>query len=299
MFFMPYRADLDLPRLPVVTILIALLCIATTYLQYAADRAAQQAIGAFCAEKPPRMLRLALDTIEEPHWRSCDYLAWRFLTAGNPADLLDEVASQVRMSTLPPEQSRAFALEELESYYHSFKVNVLERLTPRLWYPPESWSPWRMLTATFAHGSWQHVAGNVYFFFAFAAAVEAMLGAVAFLGAFGVLAVGTAVAYSMTSIAAGDLVPTVGLSGVVMGMMGFFFTTIPRTGIRCVLWLGVMFKRFTLPAWLLFAWYLGWDVYYVSQEGQQSNVNYVAHISGALIGCALAALFLLWRRWRV
>jgi len=147
-----------------------------------------------------------------------------------------------------------------------------------------------MVTATVSHGSWWHPIGNLYFFFAFAVAVELIVGWWRYLVTIAVIGIGTGVACSLSSLGADDPLPTVGRSGVVMGMMALFTYFLPTGGIRCLLWIVVLFKRLTIPAWILFVWYFGWDVYAV-QSGGKPGVNLIAHVSGGVIGLAMGALF--------
>jgi membrane associated rhomboid family serine protease len=168
--------------------------------------------------------------------------------------------------------------------------------TQQLWYEPASWNWKSMISAAFAHASWLHVLGNLFFFFAFAAAVEMIIGHFRFSLMIVGLALGTHIFYSLAMAGVDNAPPTVGLSGVVMGMMALFAFFLPTGRIRCFLWLIVFFKRFALPAWLLVSWYVGWDVYALLTEDGQSGINMVAHVSGAGIG--FAAGMLLFRKRR-
>jgi membrane associated rhomboid family serine protease len=78
--------------------------------------------------------------------------------------------------------------------------------------------------------------------------------------------------------------PTIGLSGVVMGVIGLFAYLAPTARIRCVLWLLVFWRVLRVPAWILALWYVGWDVYSLMHNDGSSHVNFVAHVSGAALG---------------
>ena len=118
--------------------------------------------------------------------------------------------------------------------FERYKERTPEYLTAKLWYQPETFNPVTMLSAALSHGSWSHLIGNLFFFFAFAATVEVILGMWRFVLFTVTLAVGTHIAYSLTSLGMEAPVPTVGLSGVVMGMMGMFAWFLPAHGIRCI-----------------------------------------------------------------
>jgi membrane associated rhomboid family serine protease len=124
----------------------------------------------------------------------------------------------------------------------------------------------------------------------FAATVEIIVGIVLYLGVFVILAIGTHVVYSLAMIMQVDPLPTLGLSGVIMGMVALFTFFIPTAHIRCFLWLFVFFRRLSIPAWILAAWYIGWDVYSQVSGAGNAGINLVAHLSGAAIGLTLGLL---------
>lgn len=166
-------------------------------------------------------------------------------------------------------------------------------------YEPDSFKLKNMITAAFAHGSWSHVIGNLFFFFAFAAAVELALGIVAYTLIFLALAIGTHLAYSYSLYGVADALPTLGLSGVVMGMIGLFAYLMPTVKIRCFWWFIVFVRIFRVPAWILAAWYIGWDIYDLKHAGNHSGINFIAHVSGAGIGFSLGLLFFRKRRSKI
>jgi len=205
--------------------------------------------------------------------------------------LRDRVIRGTRIAGYSAEQSTALMTRVILTEYKRFQGVTPEYLMEKLWYRPASYDVLRMVSAAFSHGSWTHLIGNLFFFFAFAAAVEIILGWWKYLLLILGLAIGTHLAYSLTSLGVAAPAPTVGLSGVVMGMMGMFAWFLPKHGIRCFFWFLVFFKRFAIPAWVLFAWYLGLDIYALTRA-DNSGVNLVAHVSGALIGYLSGALFL-------
>jgi membrane associated rhomboid family serine protease len=104
------------------------------------------------------------------------------------------------------------------------------------------------------------------------------------------LAVSTSLAYSYSVAGSADALPTLGLSGVVMGMIAFVATVLPTLGIRCFFWFLLFVRRFSIPSLFLAAWYVGWDIYELNSRDADQTVNYVAHVSGAATG-ALVGLF--------
>jgi membrane associated rhomboid family serine protease len=110
------------------------------------------------------------------------------------------------------------------------------------------------------------------------------------------VAVSTSLAYSYSVAGTADAVPTLGLSGVVMGMIGFVAVVMPTLGIRCFFWFLLFVRRFSLPSLLLAAWFVGWDIYELHTQDPDSNTNYIAHVSGAATGALIGLVFRFWRR---
>jgi membrane associated rhomboid family serine protease len=291
--FFPYRARISLHRTPVLTILVCLLCVVVFAAQSSNRRALIQAASEHCEREGGRKFVLALTQVAgtgEP--RACVAL---MLTLYQARDDKAELARLMRDGTA----ARRAADERLASYYEqalldsyrSFQLSAPPDLTARLWYPPDSWNPMRMLSAAVAHGSWSHVIGNLIFFFAFAATIEILLGPFLYLGVLIVLALGTHSVYSLAMLQNPQALPTDGLSGVVMGVIALLVFFIPRARISCFLWLVVFYRRFPVPAWLLASWFIGWDIYALSAIGGNTGVNLVAHVSGAAIGFILGVAF--------
>src|SRR6185295_3821689 len=115
-------------------------------------------------------------------------------------------------SRLGDQRLAAYYEQTLLDSFHSFRRSAPANLTARLAYPPDSWNPLRMLSASVAHASWSHVIGNLLFFFAFAATIEILLGPLLYLAVLAVLALGTHTVYSVALLHSAEALPTVGLS---------------------------------------------------------------------------------------
>jgi membrane associated rhomboid family serine protease len=76
-----------------------------------------------------------------------------------------------------------------------------------------------------------------------------------------------------------------------MGMIGLFIYLMPTARIRCLFIFIIYFRVFLLPAWLLAAWYVGWDMYALFVSQANTNINLVAHVSGAIGGYMIGLFF--------
>ncbi len=76
--------------------------------------------------------------------------------------------------------------------------------------------PWRLVTALFLHGSWQHVAGNMFCLYAWGSVTESTLGTIRFVLAY--FAVGI-LANAASAFIHPNIV-SVGASGAIAGILG-------------------------------------------------------------------------------
>lgn len=291
--FFPYRARIELHRIPILTILVSVLCIGVFVAQSNNARAFRESAVTHCEHETTRAFLQALRRIagsDDP--QTCTAL---MLALSNSSDdraalgrIIEGLGSGARLGD---RQLSTYYEDALLDSYRSFRRGAPNNLTARLAYPPESWNPLRMLSAAVAHASWSHIIGNLIFFFAFAATIEILLGPLLYLGVLVILALGTHSVYSLAMMHNALALPTVGLSGVVMGVIALFVYFIPHARISCILWLIVFWYRFALPAWLLATWYVGWDLYAIFTTAGKGGVNLVAHLSGAAIGLVLGATF--------
>lgn len=298
MLFIPYKADLQLARWPVVTVLVCLLCVAIYYQQERNEELVLASTEAFCVAEQPHTFTMVLRKLGQDGPQACaELMLGLHLSEDRDAFLRERLLGAPPVAGYASKYDSDLYLRGLiEESYASFRRLTPDYLTHRLWYEPASWNPLTMVTAAFAHGSWGHVAGNLFFFFAFGATLELIIGSLAFPLVLLGLAVGSHAIYSLANLGVGEAVPTVGFSGVVTGAIALFAFFLPRVKIRCFLWVLVFFLRFGIPAWLLASWFIGWDVYTLLSGEDTGGVNIVAHVGGAAVGYALGVLFYRERR---
>jgi membrane associated rhomboid family serine protease len=185
--------------------------------------------------------------------------------------------------------------DELRNYH----IKVPENPDDGLAYETDSWNPVTMLTSTFAHGSWSHIIFNLIFFIAFAAAVEVLIGSFAYVSAFVVIGLAAGIFSSFSAMASGAHFSTVGLSGVVTGMIGMFAFLLPHGRIRCYYWFVIFIGSIAVPAWALALWYIGGDIYKLFAYDDHGIVNVMAHVSGGIAGYLFGLIFLRGLRWQM
>lgn len=294
MLFFPYKVDINLRRLPLVTILICIICSVVYYFQYKNTLLVERSAIKFCEQaNKEKLFGIVVEKITPPKSvRNCAKLIYSIHVSDNPEQKIASMADDYHVfDALNFARGKTLVVNILNEQYTKFQKHAPGSMTRQLYYVPQSFSFPKMLTAAVSHSSITHLLGNLFFFFAFAASVEIIVGMFAFSLIILSLAIGTNLSYSIAMFANSDALPTLGLSGVVMGMIGLFVFLLPTARIRCLFWFLVIVRIFRIPAWILAAWFVGWDVFQLYYTQGDSNVNVVAHVSGASIGLLVGILF--------
>ena len=298
MLFIPYRFDAEFFRFPAITIVICIVCIAIYGQQVANEREYITKTEHFCESVDTNIERMMLDKVMgDSTPAGCRELVVKLTVAEDQKATIDDmVINSEPFAAYSKADSQEYMRMLIERVYGRFRQAVPPLETRELWYHPHSWDPWAMVTASFAHGSWDHLIGNLFFFFAFAAAVEIMVGPLIYAGIILAMAFGTGVSYSLAMANVAEALPTVGLSGIVMGMMALFTYFLPTGKIKCFYWFLIKVGTLSIPAWILTAWFVGFDAYQLFTQEEQGGVNLVYHVSGAVIGVLIGLVFLRGRR---
>lgn len=295
MLFFPFRVDLNFNRIPLLTILLCLVCLFVYIQQEASIEKIKNAAKSYCSQEHERMFWLVIEKVYgERDTEACSKIFYHIHSSKSPAQRIDELVEQAdKFDSRTEISSRIIIRGMLEEKYRVFRLSGVNKdLTTQLIYEPHSYHLGNMITAAFAHGGWDHLLGNLFFFFAFAASIEMILGMFRYLLIFASLAIGTHLSYSLAMVNVNEALPTLGLSGVVMGMIGVFVYLMPKINIRCFLWFFVIFRIVKIPAWILATWYVGWDIYALYFSEERSAINFIAHVSGATMGFGLGLIFL-------
>jgi len=148
-------------------------------------------------------------------------------------------------------------------------IHLLAPASPSLMYFPDTWNPVTMLTASIAHADWGHIIFNLIFFYAFSPMLEmAIASAKRYVLTLLAVAFVTHITYSLFSLITGEYIPTLGLSGVVFGVIGFSAYIIPRARIVTFVWVLVFARNVYIPAWVLAAWFISWNIWDMKYMGR-------------------------------
>ena len=153
--------------------------------------------------------------------------------------------------------------------------------------------PWpvqlTILTALFLHASPLHLAVNMLFLWIFGDNVEEVLGTFRYL--FVYVLCGVAGTLAQVAAAPDSLIPTLGASGAIAGLMGAYIVWFPRNRVRVLIFnfLTVMPAYLVIGCWILLQVIAGVGSF--GQVGQAGGVAYLAHLGGALAGVVVAVIY--------
>jgi membrane associated rhomboid family serine protease len=145
-----------------------------------------------------------------------------------------------------------------------------------------------LLFSTFLHAGFLHIAGNMLFLWVFGNNIEDFLGKVKFLIFY--LAAGIAAGFAHVLVnleGIPSLLPAVGASGAVAGVMGAYLVLFPRARVNTLVPLFFIWTVIQLSAWVV----LG--IWFVFQffTSPDAGVAWMAHVGGFVFG-AIAILAL-------
>ncbi|MCK0138060.1 rhomboid family intramembrane serine protease [Aliiroseovarius sp. F47248L] len=141
-----------------------------------------------------------------------------------------------------------------------------------------------ILTSMFLHGSFMHFAGNMLFLWIFGDNLEDILGHVRFAVFYLVSGLGAALLQVAADVS--SVVPMVGASGAITGVMGGYLLLFPRARVDVLFIFVVIFRVFPFPAWLMLLLWFGLQVVNGALNWSQmgGGVAYWAHAGGFIAG---------------
>jgi membrane associated rhomboid family serine protease len=147
------------------------------------------------------------------------------------------------------------------------------------------------LSSMFMHGSVMHIFGNMLFLLIFGDNLKNLLGHIRFL--FFYLACGLAAAFAQIATDPNSLIPMLGASGAISGVLGGYVVLFPQRAVRAIIFnfLTTVPAIVALGIWILYQIILG-----LLTPAGSGGVAYAAHIGGFIAGVALVRVFAIGRR---
>jgi len=148
----------------------------------------------------------------------------------------------------------------------------------------------------FLHGGFWHLAGNMWFLWIFGNNIEDAMGHVRFIVFY--LACGMAAVFAQVLPNPVSIVPMVGASGAISGVLGAYMLLYPRARVLLGLPIGFLIVQIgRFPAvWVLASWF-GLQLVMALASGPeipgdtQGRIAFGAHIGGFVAGLLLVTIF--------
>jgi membrane associated rhomboid family serine protease len=164
---------------------------------------------------------------------------------------------------------------------------------------PADFSTPTLVSSMFLHGSWSHFIGNMWYLWIFGDNVEDRVGHGRFIAFYllcGIVAALGHVAMDPTSI-----LPTIGASGAIAGVMGGYFVLYPQSRVLTLVPLIVYVEIIELPAVVLLGFWFIMQLFSagaiaVTANASSGGIAFVAHVAGFVAG--LLGVFVFRKRKR-
>jgi len=152
---------------------------------------------------------------------------------------------------------------------------------------PGDFSPPTLITSMFLHGSWSHVIGNMWYLWIFGDNVEDRVGHGRFIVFY--LLCGIAAALGQVAVDPNSMLPTIGASGAIAGVMGAYFVLYPHSRVLTLIpWWFIQIVE--LPAiallgfWFLMQLFSAGAIAVTANTHGGGGVAFAAHVAGFVAG---------------
>ena len=147
------------------------------------------------------------------------------------------------------------------------------------------------LSSMFMHGGIMHIFGNMLFLFVFGDNLENLLGHIRYAAFY--IVCGIAAAFAQIIMDTDSIIPMLGASGAISGVLGGYLLLFPQRRVRALI-----FNFLTeVPAFVALGIWIGYQIIlgYLTPSGT-GGVAYAAHIGGFIAGIALVKVFAIGRK---
>jgi len=154
-----------------------------------------------------------------------------------------------------------------------------------------------LITATFLHGGWMHIIGNMVFLYIFGDNVEDRMGHFNYLIFYllaGILANG-----SQAFISQSSKIPLIGASGAIAGVLGSYFFYYPHAQVLTLVPFGFFTRIVEIPAYIFLGlWFLMQTfsstaaiASHAVAKQASGGIAFLAHVVGFVSGLVMSPVF--------
>jgi len=182
------------------------------------------------------------------------------------------------------------SLSQVDINNFFFDHGVVPRRLVDWWNDPAGLEePFTIVSAAFIHGGWLHILGNMVYLWVFGDNVEDALGHLKYAAFYLVAAVGAVVL--QVGIDTGEVVPMVGASGAIAGVLGAYLVLYPKATVGVLIPWFWFFGAIPLPAIFLIGFWFVMQLFAgiasLGTTGATEGVAVWAHVGGFVTGFAI------------
>ena len=145
-----------------------------------------------------------------------------------------------------------------------------------------------LYTSLFIHGGFFHLFSNMLYLWIFGDNIEAELGSIKFLIFY--LVCGVIASLAQGIVDPDSLIPLIGASGAVAGILGAYLILYPSANVRVFVWIFIFVQIINVPASIVLAiWIIG--QFFSLGSSMSDGVAYMAHVAGFMSGLIYMFLF--------
>ena len=145
-----------------------------------------------------------------------------------------------------------------------------------------------LYTSLFIHGGFFHLFSNMLYLWIFGDNIEAELGSIKFLIFY--LVCGVIASLAQGIVDPDSLIPLIGASGAVAGILGAYLILYPSANVRVFVWIFIFIQIINVPAGIVLAiWIIG--QFFSLGSSMSDGVAYMAHVAGFMSGLMYMFLF--------
>lgn len=209
----------------------------------------------------------------------------------------------ITLNTTPDRLLGPFAISQADLFFYDWGfmppcfadyLGIATNASPRevaFFCPTDGREPLTVFSSMFVHAGWGHIAFNMLFLWIFGDNVEDRLGHRRYLLFY--LFCGIVASVVQAYFALDTVIPNVGASGAIAGIMGAYLVLYPRAMVTVIIF-PIFFFPFVVPAVaLMLVWFLTQVFSGLAEIGQTtagSGVAWWAHVGGFAAGALVMLL---------
>ncbi|WP_022668351.1 rhomboid family intramembrane serine protease [Desulfospira joergensenii] len=145
-----------------------------------------------------------------------------------------------------------------------------------------------MVSYMFLHGGFWHFLGNMWFLYIFGDNIEGHLGSLRFLGFYLLCGLLSGMFHFLLNPV--SMVPTIGASGAIAGVMGAYFLLYPRSRILTLVPIIIIPMFIQIPAFVFLGFWFLMQFLNAAGSGGGAGIAWWAHVGGFIAGLLLVKL---------